>query len=222
LNTSLDVISSDRVEGTAVYNTEGKELGSIDDLMIDKRTGEVRYALIEFGGFLGIGTDRYPLPWRVPRYSNDKGGYVRRSAEIYIGAGPPSIAMMRFRPTTKNLASKRIDSYYGDYYLHPWRRCFWTSVGTAFKACQRHFREGRLRGNFGAAADGLRATDRCLLCAPLGLADCVVFPSKRPTDARNATASALSPLVMSAHLSSMPNRLPLRVSLSASGESDTT
>lgn len=53
-----DVISSDRVEGTDVYNEAGDKLGSIDDLMIDKRSGQVRYAVLEFGGFLGMGTDR--------------------------------------------------------------------------------------------------------------------------------------------------------------------
>src|SRR5688572_27810846 len=58
---SYDVISSDRVEGTTVYNTAGEKLGTIDDLMIDKVSGQVRYAVMEFGGFLGMGTDRYPV-----------------------------------------------------------------------------------------------------------------------------------------------------------------
>jgi len=48
--TTGDVISSDKVEGTSVYNTAGDELGSIDDLMIDKHTGQVRYAVMKFGG----------------------------------------------------------------------------------------------------------------------------------------------------------------------------
>ena len=50
-----DIISSDKVEGTAVYNNAGDKLGSIDDLMIDKRSGQIRYAVLEFGGFLGMG-----------------------------------------------------------------------------------------------------------------------------------------------------------------------
>lgn len=70
------VISSDKVEGTKVYNTQGEKLGSIDDLMIDKRSGQVRYAVLEFGGFLGMGTDRYPLPWSMLRYDIAKDGYV--------------------------------------------------------------------------------------------------------------------------------------------------
>ena len=71
-----DVISSDRVEGTAVYNKAGERLGSIDDLMIDKRSGQVRFAVLEFGGFLGVGTDRYPVPWDLLSYDPSINGYV--------------------------------------------------------------------------------------------------------------------------------------------------
>lgn len=74
--TSSSVISSDRVEGTAVYNTAGEKLGSIDSLMIEKRSGQVRYAVLEFGGFLGMGTDRYPLPWNTLKYDTTQDGYV--------------------------------------------------------------------------------------------------------------------------------------------------
>jgi sporulation protein YlmC with PRC-barrel domain len=71
-----DFISSDKVEGTSVYNTEGDKLGTVDDLVIDKRTGQVRYAVLEFGGFLGMGTDRYPLPWKMLKYDTAQDGYV--------------------------------------------------------------------------------------------------------------------------------------------------
>ena len=75
-STSGSTISSSDVEGTKVYNNAGDKLGSIDDLMIDKRSGQIRYAALEFGGFLGMGTDRYPLPWNMLHYDNDKDGYV--------------------------------------------------------------------------------------------------------------------------------------------------
>ncbi|MDM0117368.1 PRC-barrel domain-containing protein [Variovorax sp. J22R133] len=74
--TTSDVISSERVEGTAVYNNSGDKLGTIDDLMIDKRSGQVRYAVLEFGGFLGMGTDRYPVPWNMLNYDISRDGYV--------------------------------------------------------------------------------------------------------------------------------------------------
>jgi len=71
-----NVISSDRVEGTTVYNAAGEKLGSIDDLMIDKLSGQVRYAVLEFGGFLGMGKDRYPIPWSMLKYDTAQEGYV--------------------------------------------------------------------------------------------------------------------------------------------------
>lgn len=70
------VISSERVEGTAVYNPDGEKLGSIDDLIIDKRSGLVRYAALEFGGFLGMGKERYPVPWSMLTYDTVRDGYV--------------------------------------------------------------------------------------------------------------------------------------------------
>lgn len=74
--TKNNLICSDKVEGTAVYNNNGDKLGSIDSLMIDKQSGQVRHAVLEFGGFLGMGTDRYPLPWSMLKYDTNRDGYV--------------------------------------------------------------------------------------------------------------------------------------------------
>ena len=114
MNTSTsnsDVISSDRVEGTAVYNEAGDKLGSIDDLMIDKRTGEVRYAVLEFGGFLGIGTDRYPLPWSALEYDPAKEGYVVPLDKARLKDAPryPKDEV----PEYTDDYGRRVHSYYG-------------------------------------------------------------------------------------------------------------
>jgi sporulation protein YlmC with PRC-barrel domain len=115
-NTSLDVISSEKVEGTAVYNNAGEKLGSIDDLMIDKRSGQIRYAVLEFGGFLGMGTDRYPIPWRVLNYSNDKGGYIVPLDKAALERAP------KYRendvPPYDTGYGSRVDTYYDPYYRH--------------------------------------------------------------------------------------------------------
>jgi uncharacterized protein YrrD len=49
------LIAADKVQGTDVFNNRGARLGSVHDLMIDKQTGQVGYAIMSFGGFLGIG-----------------------------------------------------------------------------------------------------------------------------------------------------------------------
>ena len=71
-----NLIASDKVEGTPVYGTDGKKIGRIENLMIDKITGQVAYAVLSFGGFLGLGTDHYPLPWSILKYEENMGGYV--------------------------------------------------------------------------------------------------------------------------------------------------
>jgi hypothetical protein len=70
------LISSDKVEGTAVYNREGEKLGSINSVMIDKISGQVAYAVMSFGGLLGMGDRYHPLPWHVLTYDTGQGGYL--------------------------------------------------------------------------------------------------------------------------------------------------
>ena len=106
-----DVISSDKVEGTDVYNASGDKLGSIDDLMIDKRSGQIRYAVLEFGGFLGIGTDRYPLPWAMLKYDTTLEGYVVPLDKAKLEAAPryPDDS----RPVYTDVYGQRVYEYYG-------------------------------------------------------------------------------------------------------------
>ena len=75
LDETSDIISSNKVEGTSVYDSEGNNLGSIYNFMVHKRSGPVAYAAMRFGGFLGIGSDYYPIPWDMLTYDTDKGGY---------------------------------------------------------------------------------------------------------------------------------------------------
>jgi len=69
------LIASDRVEGTPVFRSGGKRIGSIKRIMLDKQRGAVAYAVMGFGGFLGIGDDYYPLPWALLTYDEGLGGY---------------------------------------------------------------------------------------------------------------------------------------------------
>jgi PRC-barrel domain len=70
------LISSEKVDGTAVYDRSGERLGTVHHLMIDKISGQVSYAVMSFGGFLGIGESYHPLPWKTLTYDTRLGGYV--------------------------------------------------------------------------------------------------------------------------------------------------
>jgi hypothetical protein len=74
-NETNRLISSEKVDGTAVYNRAGDHLGSIHHLMIDKFSGHVEYAVMSFGGFLGMGESYHPLPWQALNYDTNLGGY---------------------------------------------------------------------------------------------------------------------------------------------------
>ena len=70
------LISSEDVEGTTVYDMKGTKIGEVDHLMIDKVSGRVTYAVMSFGGFIGLGHSHYPLPWGVLKYDTKLGGYL--------------------------------------------------------------------------------------------------------------------------------------------------
>jgi sporulation protein YlmC with PRC-barrel domain len=72
---TASLIASDKVEGTRVYGADGKHIGSIYRIILEKRGGRVAYAVLSFGGFFGIGNDYYPLPWEKLRYDEELDGY---------------------------------------------------------------------------------------------------------------------------------------------------
>jgi sporulation protein YlmC with PRC-barrel domain len=75
-NTGGKLIAASKVNGTTVYDTAGEKLGSVYDVMIDKSTGRTEYAIMSFGGFLGIGDSYHPIPWTSLTYDEKHGGYI--------------------------------------------------------------------------------------------------------------------------------------------------
>src|SRR3984893_16801876 len=81
-------IPSYRIEGTPVYGADDKHIGKVEWLLIDKLTGKVEYAVISFGGFLGIGADYYPIPWSLLTYNEKLGGYKVSITEAQLKDAP--------------------------------------------------------------------------------------------------------------------------------------
>jgi len=75
-STSGRLIGADQVQGTYIYNPAGDSLGSVEDVMIDKVSGRIAYAVVGFGGFLGMGNRHYPLPSETLKYDPNMGGFV--------------------------------------------------------------------------------------------------------------------------------------------------
>lgn len=106
------LISSDKVEGTSVYRSNGDKVGSIDCVMIDKRSGKVAYAVLSFGGFLGIGDDYYPLPWSLLTYNERLGGYEVNITDEQL-KGAPHYAGESDWDWTNDEQGRTVYNYYG-------------------------------------------------------------------------------------------------------------
>ena len=85
---TVSLIGSDKVEGTAVYGANDERIGSVQRVMIDKISGKVAYAVVSFGGFLGIGEDYYPMPWSRLKYDTRLGGYKVGVTEDQLKGAP--------------------------------------------------------------------------------------------------------------------------------------
>jgi sporulation protein YlmC with PRC-barrel domain len=106
------LIAASQVNGTNVYNGAGEKLGSVYDVMLDKKSGKVEYAIMSFGGFLGIGDTYHPLPWQTLRYDPRQGGYVvdidRRRLE-----GAPTYDVNQSNLWDDPAYGRRVSDYYG-------------------------------------------------------------------------------------------------------------
>lgn len=86
--TGKPLIESDRVEGTTVYDPGGNNIGEIKRLMIEKISGKVPYAVMSFGGFLGIGEQEHTIPWSKLDYDTSLGGYRTDITEAQLKGAP--------------------------------------------------------------------------------------------------------------------------------------
>jgi PRC-barrel domain len=108
------LIASNKVEGTAVYNGQGERLGSVYNFMVDKYNGQVAYAVMSFGGFLGIGDSYHPLPWKSLNYDTSMGGFVVDLDRSKLEGAPSYRA--NEDPWSDREYGRKVYDYYGATY----------------------------------------------------------------------------------------------------------
>ena len=107
------LISSHRIEDTPVFDRYAKKIGAIHSVMIDKESGQVTYAILTFGGFLGLGSRAYPLPWSMLTYDRDQHGYCLDLRYEDIEEAPYMTLDRADRPqTTEEPAYRHWDAYF--------------------------------------------------------------------------------------------------------------
>ena len=85
---TVSLIGSDKVEGTAVYGADDNKIGTVQRVMIDKISGKIVYAVVSFGGFLGLGEEYYPMPWSKLDYDTQLSGYHVDITEDQLRGAP--------------------------------------------------------------------------------------------------------------------------------------
>jgi PRC-barrel domain len=113
--TGKALIESDRVEGTTVYDPRGNDIGSIKRLMIDKLSGRVAYAVMSFGGFLGMGAEEHAVPWGKLTYDTTLGGYRTDITSEQL-QGAPAFS----RDSTHDWSDRRREQELHDHYRVPY------------------------------------------------------------------------------------------------------
>jgi sporulation protein YlmC with PRC-barrel domain len=116
------LILASRVEHTPVFNTDGDRIGHIADLSIDRQEGTIVWAIMSFGGFLGIGKRFHPLPWRALQYDPERAAYVVPLSRAELEGAPHydaeelrQLGGAKFEDFSSVLAG-----YYEPYYATRW------------------------------------------------------------------------------------------------------
>jgi sporulation protein YlmC with PRC-barrel domain len=107
-------IRAKKVLGTAVEDTTGTKIGEIEDIVLDKESNNILFAVVGFGGFLGIGEKFHPLPWSLLDYDQEEDSYVVNITKEQLKAAPAD----SIEALTGNDGLAFRDSAY-DYYKAP-------------------------------------------------------------------------------------------------------
>jgi len=109
---TVSLIGSDKVDGTPVYGADDGKIGTVQRVMIDKISGKVAYAVVAFGGFLGIGEDYYPVPWAHLTYDTRLRGYRIGVTEDQL-KGAPKYSRSQEWDWADRENDRRVYGYYG-------------------------------------------------------------------------------------------------------------
>ena len=104
-------IRAKKVLGTTVKDPTGEKIGEIEDIVLDKESNNIMFAVVSFGGFLGMGDKYHPLPWSMLDYDPEENSYVVNVTKEQLQSAPAdSVAAL-----TRNDGRAYRDSAYSYY-----------------------------------------------------------------------------------------------------------
>ena len=105
-------ILASKVKGTPVYNTNGEKVGAIEDIVLDKTSNNIMFAVLGSGGVLGVGEKYRPVPWSILDYDQKMGGYVVPVDRNMLDKAPAYGLDELVRSDGSNAILSRTYSYY--------------------------------------------------------------------------------------------------------------
>jgi sporulation protein YlmC with PRC-barrel domain len=107
-----EVIRAKKVIGTSVKNTAGERIGQVEDIVLDKLSNNIVYAVIGFGGFLGMMEKFHPVPWSALDYNETEDSYVVPFTKEQLQAAPADSLEQLTKGDGVGAYRTKVDDYY--------------------------------------------------------------------------------------------------------------
>jgi len=105
-------IRAKKVIGTKVRDASGSDIGKVEDIVLDKLSNEILFAVVGFGGVLGLGEKFHPIPWAVLNYDEDEDAYVVGMSKEQLKGAPADTLDELTRNDGQNYRTRSFD-YFG-------------------------------------------------------------------------------------------------------------
>lgn len=105
-------IRAKKVIGTTVKNSSGEKIGKVEDIVLDKTSNNIIFAVVGFGGFLGLNEKYHPMPWSALDYVESEDSYVVPYTKEQLQAAPADSIEKLTRADGAKTYATRADEYY--------------------------------------------------------------------------------------------------------------
>lgn len=113
-NSPVERLTASSIIGDRIENPEGEDLGKIDNLMVSLNDGQIEYAVVEFGSFLGIGGKLFAVPFRELRIDPGKKVFILNRDKEYLKQSP-GFDKTHWPDTNEHTYFDNVKMYYGSY-----------------------------------------------------------------------------------------------------------
>jgi sporulation protein YlmC with PRC-barrel domain len=111
-----EAIRAKKVLNTTVKDLQGNRIGEVEDIVLDKLSNNIMFAVVSFGGFLGVGEKYHPIPWSMLDYDEDDGAYVIDATKDQLRAAPSDSIQELTRDAGMSYRDRAYEYYQAERY----------------------------------------------------------------------------------------------------------